>query len=69
MNKILSVPKNLIDFIKSIFLELKQVEFPSRSSSFRSTHLVIIVTIIGSVVLLLLDGLFTFIRNYLTLNI
>jgi len=69
MKKLTSIPKNLIHFVKSIFIELKQVEFPTRSASLRGTHLVIGISIVGAIVLLLMDALFTFVRNYLTLNI
>lgn len=69
MKRITSIPKNLIHFVKSIYTELKQVEFPTRSVSLRGTHLVIGISIFGAIVLLLMDALFTFVRNYLTLNI
>lgn len=69
MKTMLQLPKRIFSFVKGIFSELKLVEFPTRSRTLKNTHIVIVISILFSVVLLLLDGLFNYARNYLTLNI
>ncbi|MCA9380156.1 preprotein translocase subunit SecE [Candidatus Dojkabacteria bacterium] len=69
MKAVIQLPKRIFSFVRGIFLELKLVEFPTRSKTLRNTHIVIVISILFSVALLLLDGLFNYARNYLTLNI
>ena len=69
MKKLLGLPKRLVQFVKSVFIELKLVEFPTRSFTLKNTHLVIIISLLIALTLLLVDGAFNFARNYLTLNL
>lgn len=69
MKAITKLPQNLIGFIKNVLIELKLVEFPTRKFTLKNTHLVIVLAIAISIALLLIDGLFNYARNYLTLNI
>lgn len=69
MKRIIDIPKKIIRFIRSIIDELKLVEFPTKTFTIKNTHLVIIVSLLIAVTLLLMDGLFNYARNYLTLNI
>lgn len=68
MKRIIDIPKKIIRFIRSIIDELKLVEFPTKTFTIKNTHLVIIVSLLIAVTLLLMDGLFNYARNYLTLN-
>lgn len=69
MKRIIDIPKKIIRFIRSIIDELKLVEFPTKAFTIKNTHLVIIVSLLIAVTLLLMDGLFNYARNYLTLNV
>lgn len=69
MKSILGIPKRMAQFVKSIFIELKLVEFPTRSFTIKNTHIVIAVSVLIAVSLLLIDGAFNYARNYLTLNL
>lgn len=65
MNNVLTLPGRIIGFFRGVISEMKLVEFPSRKETFKGTHLVIAVSIVASAFLLLADGLFTFIRNFI----
>lgn len=65
MKTLLSLPKKTIDFIKGVISEMKLVEFLSRKETFSNTHMVIAISVAASIFLLLADGLFTYIRNFL----
>lgn len=69
MKNITSLPKRLIQFVKSVFAELKLVEFPTRAFTIKNTHIVIAISLLIAVALLLVDGAFNYARNYLTLNL
>jgi len=69
MKTITGLPKRILLFVKSVVSELKLVEFPTRAFTFKNTHIVIGISILFAVILLLVDGIFTYARNYLTLNI
>ncbi len=69
MKNIISLPKRLLQFIKSVFTELKLVEFPSRVFTIKNTHVVIVISLLIAITLLLVDGAFNYARNYLTLNL
>lgn len=65
MKSIVNLPKNIANFIKNVYLEIKQVEFPTRKDSFKNTNLVIVVSVIAGLFLLLADTLFMTIRNFI----
>ncbi len=69
MKGIFSIPKRIVQFLKSVFTELKLVEFPTRAFTIKNTHIVIGISILIAVSLLLIDGAFNYARNYLTLNL
>jgi len=66
MKKILNIPKNIIDFFKGVFQEIKLVDFPSFKESGKMTYIVILISTLFTMMLLGLDYIFTTFRNYLT---
>ncbi len=68
MKRLLGIPKQIVDFIRSVFVELRAVEYPSRPYTFRMTSLVLGISITATLILLGIDTLFTVFRNYLTTN-
>lgn len=66
VKSIIKLPGIVVVFLKGVYGELKMVEFPTKGTAFRVTHLVIIGSIIVSIVILLIDKLLLVIRGYLT---
>lgn len=51
--------KKIIDYIKSVYLEMRKVTWPTRSELMSSTVVVIIVSVFVAVVIFILDTFFS----------
>ena len=56
----------VVSFIKSVFSELKFVEFPTRKETLKIGNTVLTFSIVAGTCLYLLDWLFQVLRNLLT---
>lgn len=65
MKAIIGLPKTIIDFFRSVFKELKLIEFPSKKNTFKMTNIVVVLSVLFTLLLLGLDSIFIFLRNYL----
>ncbi len=63
VNKILFIPKLIIEFVSKTFAELRQVEWLSRSMTLKYSLYVVIFLVIGTVLIVLIDALFLSIRS------
>lgn len=68
MKRILGAPKQIFEFIRSVFSELRAVEYPTRRYTLRMTSAVLGISVVATLLLLGIDTLFTIFRNYLTTN-
>ncbi|MFQ5492543.1 MAG: preprotein translocase subunit SecE [Candidatus Dojkabacteria bacterium] len=66
MKKIVLFPTKIWGFVKEVVQEIKLVEFPSRSETSRMTGIVLATMIALGILLLILDTVFIFLRNYIT---
>lgn len=58
--------KQLGSFIKSAFVELKFINFPTRMDTFKTGSIVITTSVVFATALYLIDWLFQVLRNLLT---
>lgn len=63
---ILNRLKQLFNFIKSAFVELKFISFPTRSDTFKTGSVVILTSVFFATALYFIDWLFQVLRNLLT---
>jgi preprotein translocase SecE subunit len=66
MTRVLSIPRNIGKFFSEVAHELRLTEFPNRQTSLRLTYTVLGTSVIGGIILLLVDWLLLAIRTYLT---
>jgi len=59
MNTILQLPKKIINFLKSIYQELRLVDWLSRKDTIRYTSIVLLIMIIFGLSLAVIDKIFT----------
>jgi len=52
------VLKKLIEYLKSVYLELRKVTWPTRNDLVSSTVVVIVVSVLTAVVIFILDTIF-----------
>ena len=64
--KFSSLPKAPGKFLQEVWHELRLTEFPARQATLRLTYIVLGTSIIGGIVLLGIDYLFTVLRTALT---
>ena len=50
--------KKLIEYLKSVYLELRKVTWPTRNDLVSSTVVVIVVSVLTAVVIFILDTIF-----------
>lgn len=63
LNKILSLPKSLVKFVKSTFTELNYVKWIKGRDVLRYTIFLMLFLIFGSIGILLIDRLLLLIRS------
>jgi preprotein translocase subunit SecE len=55
--------KNLIEYIKASYAELKKVSWPSRKELFKGTGVVLLIILIFTVVVYFFDTIFSYLTN------
>lgn len=63
LNKVLALPKNIVNFVKSLFTELKYVKWIKARDVLRYTIFLMLFLIFGSIGILLIDRLLLLIRS------
>ncbi len=63
LKKILSIPDQIVNFIKLTFEELKNVVWLSRKQTIKYTVIILVVLIVSALIILALDKGFLLIRN------
>lgn len=66
MKRIIGIPEAIFGFFREIIQEIKLVEFPSRSETFRKTWAVLGFSFLIAFFLFALDAIFIALRNALT---
>ncbi len=63
LNKVISLPKSLVNFVKSTFTELNYVKWIKGKDVLRYTLFLMLFLIFGSIGILLIDRLLLLIRS------
>ena len=66
IKNIVKIPGIVINFLKSVWVEITRTEFPTRGRSYKTSNVVLIGSFLTSISLFGIDYLLVILRTYLT---
>jgi preprotein translocase SecE subunit len=66
IKNVMNFPGIVINFLKSVWIEISRTEFPTRGQSYKTSNAVLIGSFLTSITLFGMDYLLVILRTYLT---